>query len=99
MLPEYRTAAGMQKTLVDEGTSALDEENANIVEESLLGNPERTLILVSHHLAPERKFVKLRYFLLVSTISLCSLYGKLKTFGFIGQILGGLYLSSYAKKS
>ena len=41
--------------LVDEGTSALDEENANIVEESLLGNPELTLILVSHHLAPERK--------------------------------------------
>ena len=41
--------------LVDEGTSALDEKNANIVEESLLANPELTLILVSHHLAPERK--------------------------------------------
>ena len=41
--------------LVDEGTSALDEKNAGIVEESLLGNPELTLILVSHHLSPERK--------------------------------------------
>ena len=41
--------------LVDEGTSALDEENASTLEESLLGNPELTLILVSHHLAPERK--------------------------------------------
>lgn len=41
--------------LVDEGTSALDQQNADIVEESLLKNPELTLILVSHHLAPERK--------------------------------------------
>ncbi len=41
--------------LVDEGTSALDQKNAGIVEESLLANPELTLILVSHHLAPERK--------------------------------------------
>ena len=41
--------------LVDEGTSALDRKNADIVEESLLANPELTLILVSHHLAPERK--------------------------------------------
>ena len=41
--------------LVDEGTSALDQKNADIVEKSLLANPELTLILVSHHLTPERK--------------------------------------------
>jgi len=41
--------------LVDEGTSALDQKNADIVEKSLLSNPELTLILVSHHLTPERK--------------------------------------------
>ncbi len=41
--------------LVDEGTSALDKQNADIVEESLLNNPDLTLILVSHHLSPERK--------------------------------------------
>lgn len=40
--------------LIDEGTSALDRENADIVEKSLLANPELTLILVSHHLSPER---------------------------------------------
>ena len=41
--------------LVDEGTSALDQRNADIVERSLLDNPDLTLILVSHHLTPERK--------------------------------------------
>lgn len=41
--------------LVDEGTSALDQRNADIVEQSLLSNPDLTLILVSHHLSPERK--------------------------------------------
>lgn len=41
--------------LVDEGTSALDQKNADIVERSLLANPDLTLILVSHHLSPERK--------------------------------------------
>ncbi|MDO5400490.1 MAG: ABC transporter ATP-binding protein [Eubacteriales bacterium] len=41
--------------LVDEGTSALDQKNADIVEKSLLNNPDLTLILVSHHLSPERK--------------------------------------------
>ena len=40
---------------VDEGTSALDQKNADIVEKSLLSNPDLTLILVSHHLTPERK--------------------------------------------
>ena len=41
--------------LVDEGTSALDQQNADIVEKSLLQNPDLTLILVSHHLTEERK--------------------------------------------
>ena len=41
--------------LVDEGTSALDQKNAGIVEDNLLDNPDLTLILVSHHLSPERK--------------------------------------------
>ncbi|MGN0478344.1 MAG: ABC transporter ATP-binding protein [Hominenteromicrobium sp.] len=41
--------------LVDEGTSALDQQNADIVEQSLLQNPDLTLILVSHHLTPERQ--------------------------------------------
>lgn len=41
--------------LVDEGTSALDHKNADIVEQSLLNNPDLTLILVSHHLTEERK--------------------------------------------
>lgn len=41
--------------LVDEGTSALDQKNADIVEKSLLSNPDLTLILVSHHLTPVRK--------------------------------------------
>lgn len=41
--------------LIDEGTSALDQKNADIVEQSLLSTPDLTLILVSHHLSPERK--------------------------------------------
>ena len=41
--------------LVDEGTSALDQKNADIVEKSLLANPGLTLILASHHLTPDRK--------------------------------------------
>ena len=41
--------------LVDEGTSALDQKNADMVEESLLQNSDLTLILVSHHLSPQRK--------------------------------------------
>lgn len=41
--------------LVDEGTSALDQKNADIVEKSLLSNPKLTLILISHHLTSERK--------------------------------------------
>ncbi len=41
--------------LVDEGTSALDRENADIVEESLLNNKDLTLILISHHLSKERR--------------------------------------------
>ena len=41
--------------LVDEGTSALDQKNAEIVENSLLQAPNLTLILISHHLTEERK--------------------------------------------
>ena len=41
--------------LVDEGTSALDQKNADIVEKSLLANPGLTLILVSHHLTEARQ--------------------------------------------
>lgn len=41
--------------LVDEGTSALDQKNAEIVEQSMLSNPEVTLVLVSHYLTDERK--------------------------------------------
>ena len=41
--------------LIDEGTSALDQKNADIVEQSLLSNPDLTLILISHHLTAERK--------------------------------------------
>ena len=41
--------------LVDEGTSALDQKNADIVERSLLSNPDLTLILISHHLSEECK--------------------------------------------
>jgi len=41
--------------LVDEGTSALDQKNADIVEKNLLANPDLTLILISHHLSDERK--------------------------------------------
>ncbi len=41
--------------LIDEGTSALDQKNADIIETSLLANSDLTLIMISHHLSPERK--------------------------------------------
>lgn len=41
--------------LVDEGTSALDEENADRIEKALLSKAGLTLILVSHHLSAEQK--------------------------------------------
>ena len=41
--------------LVDEGTSALDAQNADLVEKSLLANPNLTLILISHLLSDKRK--------------------------------------------
>lgn len=37
--------------LVDEGTSALDKENADLIEQALLENNDLTLILISHHLS------------------------------------------------
>lgn len=39
--------------LVDEGTSALDQENALIIEHAFLNCPELTLILIIHHLKEE----------------------------------------------
>lgn len=41
--------------LVDEGTSALDEENADKIEKNMLSKAGLTLILVSHHLSAEQK--------------------------------------------
>lgn len=41
--------------LVDEGTSALDESNADRIERNLLSKTDLTLILVSHHLSAEQK--------------------------------------------
>lgn len=41
--------------LVDEGTSALDKENADRIEKNLLSKAGLTLILVSHHLSAERQ--------------------------------------------
>jgi ABC-type multidrug transport system fused ATPase/permease subunit len=41
---------GQKILLMDEGTSALDKENAYLVESKLLANPNLTVILVSHHL-------------------------------------------------
>ena len=58
--------------LVDEGTSALDQKNADIVEQSLLNNPNLTLILVSHHLTPKRKAQFTKVFELEPVISTAS---------------------------
>ncbi|MGL5750982.1 MAG: ATP-binding cassette domain-containing protein [Paraclostridium sp.] len=41
--------------LVDEGTSALDKENAEAIEDTLLQSEGLTLILISHHLKEEKK--------------------------------------------
>lgn len=41
--------------LLDEGTSALDQENARIVENSLLEDKELTLLFISHTIAKEQK--------------------------------------------
>ncbi len=40
---------------LDEATSGLDKENADIVEGKLLENPDLTLVFISHHLSEERK--------------------------------------------
>ena len=55
--------------LVDEGTSALDQKNADIVEQRLLENPDLTLILVSHHLSPARKAQFTQVFALEPAVS------------------------------
>lgn len=41
--------------IVDEGTSALDQGNAEAIEDALLEDPDLTLILVTHHLREEKK--------------------------------------------
>ena len=41
--------------LVDEGTSALDRKNAQMVENCLLNNKDLTLILISHNLSGEQR--------------------------------------------
>lgn len=41
--------------LVDEGTSALDKENAEAIEDTLLQSEGLTLILISHHLKEDKK--------------------------------------------
>lgn len=46
---------GCPLLLVDEGTSALDNNNASIVEDCLLSNSNLTLIYISHHLSEETK--------------------------------------------
>ncbi|MEG1802958.1 MAG: ATP-binding cassette domain-containing protein [Lachnospiraceae bacterium] len=41
--------------LVDEGTSALDKDNARTIENCLLKNPNLTLVLISHNLDEEQR--------------------------------------------
>lgn len=41
--------------IVDEGTSALDQENASLIEDALLQCKGLTVIMVSHHLREEKK--------------------------------------------
>ena len=41
--------------IVDEGTSALDQENAAAIEDTLLACQDLTVIMVSHHLREEKK--------------------------------------------
>lgn len=65
--------------LVDEGTSALDQKNADIVEEALLSNPGLTLILVSHHLSDERKKQFTKVYELTPAVAAADGSGKLET--------------------
>ncbi len=46
---------GRKILLIDEGTSSLDKENSLEIEKQLIENPELTVIMVSHHFAPEIK--------------------------------------------
>ena len=41
--------------IMDEGTSALDVENAKLIEEKLLTNKNLTVILVTHHMNDDLK--------------------------------------------
>ncbi len=51
---------GCDMLLIDEGTSALDKENREIIENNLLNDKNLTLIMVSHHLNDDmiKKFDK-----------------------------------------
>ena len=65
--------------LVDEGTSALDQKNADIVEEALLSNPGLTLILVSHHLSEKRKKQFTKVYELTPAVAAADGSGKSET--------------------
>lgn len=54
--------------LVDEGTSALDKENAEAIEDTLLQGEGLTLILISHHLKEDKK----RFFTEVHDLTSCT---------------------------
>ena len=54
--------------LVDEGTSALDKENAEAIEDTLLQGEGLTLILISHHLKEDKK----RFFTEVHNLTCCT---------------------------
>lgn len=38
--------------ILDEGTSAVDQQTAREIEQALLDNPERTMLVITHHLSP-----------------------------------------------
>lgn len=54
--------------LVDEGTSALDKENAEAIEDTLLQGEGLTLILISHHLKEDKK----RFFTEIHDLNYCT---------------------------
>ena len=39
--------------LIDEGTSALDKQSAQYIEDAILNDPSLTVIMVTHRLNPE----------------------------------------------
>ena len=55
---------------MDEGTSALDQKNAHMIENMIMDDPNLTLILITHHLeeANRSKFKKNLSFTIIMTI-------------------------------